>query len=59
MNDKARAGRNEYMRLYMKDYRAKNKEKLSEYQRAWRKAHPDSVKLYNQQYWENKSKGDK
>jgi len=55
MNDKAREIKNEYMRNYMAEYRAKNKEKLSNYQKCWRKENADKVRGYNEKYWENRS----
>ena len=54
MNEKAKETRNDYMRRYMAEYRAKNKEKLSDYQKSWRKDNPEKVRSYNKTYWEKR-----
>lgn len=51
MNDTARAAKNAYMR----EYRAKNSEKIKAYQREWQRNNPDKVKEYNERYWTKKA----
>ncbi len=41
---------------YKKRYRLRNREKINEQQRAWRKANPDKVREYQARYWERKAK---
>jgi len=36
---------------YAKEYRKKNKKKISEYNRRYRENHPERVKEYNKKYW--------
>lgn len=54
MSEKAKETRADYMRRYMKEYRAKNKEKLSDYQKTWRKENKQKVRKYNENFWNKK-----
>lgn len=56
MSDEAREQRNAYQREYLKKYREKNKDKLNEKQREWRKNNPDKVRQYQENYWTNRAK---
>ena len=40
---------------YMREYRAKNKDRLNEYQRKRRQADPERQKKYIADYWERKA----
>ena len=40
---------------YMKEWKAKNRERLLEYQRNWRKENPEKVRQYNDNYWSKKA----
>jgi hypothetical protein len=51
LSDAARQARNEYMR----QYKAKRKEKDREYNRQWRARNKDKVKQYQERYWERKA----
>ena len=51
MNEVAKAAKNAYMR----EYRAKNKEKYNAYQREWRQKNPEKVKECNERYWTKKA----
>lgn len=46
----------EIKRLYYKNYRANNKDRLNDYQRTYRANNKDKVKKYNKTYWINKAK---
>ena len=39
-------------RQQMADWKRNNRERYNEYQRTWRAAHPDRVRLYNRKYRE-------
>lgn len=41
LSDKAKQAKNEYMRVYMKE---------------WSKRNPEKVRSYNKRYWENRAK---
>ena len=45
----------EAKRLYLKQWREKNKDHLAEYNKKWRKENPDKVKRYNEAYWTKKA----
>lgn len=53
MTEDAKKKRLEYQRAY----RAKNRERLNEYRKAWGKNNPDKVKQYTSNYWERKAAG--
>ena len=38
---------------YARNYRAKNREKINAYQRAWTKANPEKTKTKRDNYWKN------
>ena len=40
---------------YMREYRRKNKERLSEYRKKWAKNNPDKVRVYRERAWEKKA----
>ena len=40
---------------YMREYRAKNRERLNEQERQRRKANPERYKRYAADYWERKA----
>lgn len=46
----------EARRVYKREYRRKNREKINQKQREWRAANPQKVKTYQMRYWEKKSK---
>ncbi|MBD5521230.1 MAG: hypothetical protein HDR03_08435 [Lachnospiraceae bacterium] len=48
----------EARRIYKREYRHKNREKINQKQREWRAANPERVKNYQVRYWEKKAKGD-
>lgn len=52
MSPEAKKARNEYMR----QWRAKNRERCNEYMRKWREANKDKVREYNKRYWEKKAR---
>lgn len=54
MNDKINQSKNEYMRVYMQEYRKKNREKLNAQRRDWAKNNPDKIKKYQERYWQKK-----
>lgn len=43
---------NEARKVYKRQYRLKNREKINSQQRAWRASNPERVKQYNERYWE-------
>lgn len=45
----------EARRAYQREYRAKNKQKLDEYAKQWRKDHPDKLKEYEAKHWMKKA----
>lgn len=51
MTENAKKARAEYMR----QYRAANKEKINEQERARRKANPERYKEYRENYWNKKA----
>lgn len=55
MSEAARVARNAYMR----NYRAKNRRKISEYEKEWREKNPEKVKIYKERYFENLAKRQK
>lgn len=59
MNDTRTVKPNEakraYMRQYMKEWRAANREKTRAYNKEWREKHPDKVREYQARYWERKA----
>ena len=42
----------EARRLYKREYRQRNKEKVNKQQREWRARNPDKVRAYQAKYWE-------
>ncbi len=38
-------------RLYRRDYRKRNRDKINAYQRRWRRSNPDRVKQHNDRFW--------
>ena len=42
---------------YMRQWRAKNRERINDYNRKWRAANPERVREYNSRYWEKKAGG--
>lgn len=46
----------EARRIYKREYRRKNREKINRQQREWRTANPEKVKAYQMRYWEKKAK---
>ena len=40
---------------YMREYRAKNKDKQKEYYKQYRADHKEQFKQYNKTYWERKA----
>lgn len=46
----------EARRIYKREYRRKNREKINRQQREWRTANPEKVKAYQMWYWEKKAK---
>ena len=42
---------------YAREYNAKNRERLNEYRRNWRRENPDKVRQYNEDYWKHKAEG--
>lgn len=52
MQAEARAARNEYL----KEYRARNRERIREYQRRWAQDNPDKIRKYQEDYWLRKAK---
>lgn len=52
MTEQAREARNAYMR----EYRAKNRERLAEQEKARRLADPERYKAIARKYWEKKAK---
>ena len=42
-------------KAYMREWKAKNREKLQDYQKKWRKENPEKVKQYNETYWAKKA----
>ena len=42
----------EQRRLYKREYRSKNRDKINRQQREWRAKNPELVKQYNERYWE-------
>ena len=46
----------EARRIYKREYRRKNREKINRQQREWRAMNPERVKTYQMQYWERKAK---
>lgn len=46
----------ETRRIYKREYRRKNREKINRQQREWRAANPERVKTYQMRYWEKKAK---
>ena len=55
MTEQAKAAKAAYQREYMRDYRAKNRERIRETNKAWREAHPDKMREYKERYWEKKA----
>lgn len=55
MTEQARQAKAAYQREYMREYRAKNKERINKNARAWRKAHPEKTREYEKRYWEKKA----
>ncbi len=51
MTDEAREKRNAYMR----EYRAKNRERINEKNRLLRAADPERFKKYQESYWQRKA----
>lgn len=51
MNDAAKAARAEYQ----KEYKRKNAARINEYNRKWRKAHPEKQRQYNANYWQKRA----
>lgn len=49
--EKARSARLAYMR----EYRKKNKRRITEQQKEWRKNNKDKVALYQERYWAKKA----
>lgn len=45
----------ELRRAYMSEYREKNRERINLKQRLWRKANKDKVSEYNKAYWNKKA----
>lgn len=46
----------EARRVYKREYRHKNREKINQKQREWRAANSEKVKVYQMRYWEKKAK---
>lgn len=46
----------EARRIYKREYRRKNREKINQKQREWRAANPERVKSYQMRYCEKKAK---
>lgn len=70
MSEMARKARNAYMREYRaknkerllkkeKQYREDNSEKIKEYEKEWRRKNPDKVKAAQERYFENLAKRQK
>lgn len=51
MSQEARAAQNAYMR----EYRAKNREKVSKWNRTYREKNQDKLREYRSRYWERKA----
>ena len=51
MTEEAKQARREYKR----NYNRLNAKRINAYQRTWRKANPEKVKTYNQNYWSKKT----
>lgn len=47
----------EARRIYKREYRRKNREKINRQQREWRAANLERVNIYQMRYWEKKAKG--
>ena len=45
----------EAQKAYAREYKRRNRERLNEYQRKWRKNNPDKVKAATARYWEKKA----
>jgi hypothetical protein len=52
MSKEATAAKKEYMRKY----REKNRERMNETHRAWRKANAHKIQEYNERFWDKKAK---
>lgn len=46
----------EARRQYQKEWRNKNRVRLSEYHKLWSKENPDKTKAATKRYWENKDR---
>ena len=46
----------ETRRIYQREYRRKNREKINIQRKNWRAENRDKVQQYNQEYWERKAK---
>ena len=51
MTDAAKEAR----RIYQREYKRRNAEKINAYNRKWRKENPDKTRQYNQNYWNKKA----
>lgn len=51
MTEEAKAKRKEYL----KQYRAKNRDKINEYHRNWNRTNPDKVREHTARYWQKKA----
>ena len=45
----------EARRIYKREYRRKNREKINRQQREWRARNSDKVREYQARYWERKA----
>jgi hypothetical protein len=52
MSEEAKAAKREYMRKY----REKNRERMNETHRAWRKSNRHKIEEYNERFWNKKAK---
>lgn len=46
----------EAIRVYKREYRRRNREKINRQHREWCAKNPEMVKMYQTRYWENKAK---
>lgn len=47
----------EARRIYQREYRRRNRERVNEQRREWRACNPDKVRRYNEKYWKKVSEG--
>ena len=48
----------ELRRVYKREYRRRNRDKVNQQQREWRTRNPEKVKEYQKKYWERKAEKD-